>query len=88
MRYNTIYTTVIDAVVPCNVNLRAGATVNMKFIKLSAGNLNEGNHDEALSGRYLILHLAHKFTREANNSSTTHMTIIRDTLGLYTPEVG
>jgi len=55
---------------------------------LSSGNLAEGNTDEQLSGKYLILHLSHKFTREANNSSTTHMTILRDTYGLYTPEVG
>jgi len=88
MRYNTLYTQVIDVVVPCNLRLRAGSTAYFKFIKLSSGNLAEGNTDEQLSGKYLILHLSHKFTREANNSSTTHMTILRDTYGLYTPEVG
>ena len=87
MRYISLLTQVMNIVVPANLKLHAGGTVELDFIKLSGGNLNEGVDDERLSGKYLIINLAHKFTREANNASTTHMTVVRDTYGKYIPEV-
>ena len=87
MRYISLMTKIMNIVVPANLKLRAGHILDLHFVKLTGGNKNEGADDEKLSGKYIIINLAHKFTREANNASTTHMTVVRDTDGKYIPEV-
>ncbi len=87
MRYISLMTKIMNIVVPANLKLRAGQILDLDFVKLTGGNRNEGADDEKLSGKYIIINLAHKFTREANNAATTHMTVVRDTDGKYIPEV-
>lgn len=83
MRYNLLFSQVVDVVVPCNVNLKAGDTIECQFPILTGSNPNTGTTDQTLSGKYLILHLSHKFTRL---SSTTHMSLVRDTYGISSNE--
>jgi len=84
MRYNLLFTQVLNIVVPCNLNLQAGKNLDINFRKLTSENKSEGSFDETLSGKYLIVHLAHHFTPEGQYGSTTHMTLVRDTYGKYT----
>lgn len=85
MRYNLLYRNVLQIVVPCNFNLKAGDMINCGFPK-NTSNPELGILDEKVSGKYLILHLSHQIGTGANNTpaSTTHMTLVRDTYGLYT----
>ena len=88
MRYNLLYSKVIDIVIPCNLKLKAGDTINCSFPKITDNEPQQGILDETTSGKYLILHLAHNFTSDGRNGSTTHLSIVRDTYGLYTTEGG
>jgi len=85
IRFNLLYRNVLEIVVPCNLNLKAGDVINCGFPK-KTDNPELGVLDEKISGKYLILHLSHQFNTGANNTpaSTTHMTLVRDTYGLYT----
>jgi hypothetical protein len=83
MRYNLLFSQVVDIVVPCNVNLKAGDTIECQFPILTGNNPNMGTIDQTLSGKYLIMHLSHKFT---NMNSTTHMSLVRDTYGISSNE--
>jgi len=82
MRYNTLFSKIIDIVVPCNVELRVGQIIQCAFPK-KTDQPEQGVSDETVSGNYLILHLSHKFTSDGQTGSTTHMTIVRDTDGIY-----
>jgi len=82
MRYNILFSKIIDIVVPCNLALRAGQIIQCSFPK-KTDRPEEGVADETVSGDYLILHLSHKFTADGQVGSTTHMTIVRDTDGIY-----
>ncbi len=89
MRYNLLYTNVLEMVVPCNLNLKAGDMISCAFPK-KTDNPELGILDEKVSGNYLILHLSHHFNTGANNevASTTHMTLVRDSYGLYSIDGG
>jgi hypothetical protein len=82
MRYSALFSKIIDIVVPCNLQLRAGDVINCAFPK-KTDQPEEGVADETVSGDYLILHLSHQFTSNGQTGSTTHMTIIRDTDGIH-----
>lgn len=84
MRYNILFTQMLNVVVPSNLQLQAGKNVEINFPKVSQDDISSGVFDENLSGKYLIVHLAHHFTPEGQYGSTTHMTLARDTYGLYT----
>lgn len=84
MRYNVLFTQVLNVVVPCNFQLQAGKNVQINFSKVSQDDISSGEIDQSMSGKYLIVHLAHHFTPEGQYGSTTHMTLARDTYGLYT----
>ena len=81
-RYNSLLNKVIDIVVPCNLQLRAGMVLDCAWMK-KTDRPEQGISDEKLSGRYLILHLSHKFNGDGQTGSLTHMTIVRDTDGIY-----
>jgi hypothetical protein len=85
MRYNLIFSRMIDMVVPCNLELRAGMIINCEFPALT-DTPQEGVSDEKVSGKYLIVNLAHEFTSDGQTGSLTHLTIVRDTDGVYTVE--
>ena len=85
MRYNLIFSRMIDMVVPCNLELRAGMIIKCEFPALT-DTPQEGVSDEKVSGKYLIVNLAHEFTSDGQTGSLTHLTIVRDTDGVYTIE--
>lgn len=81
MRYNLLFTQIIQVQVPCNPNLRAGNTIQCDFEIVSQGKKTQGSGDPVNSGKYLILNLCHHFDPLR---SFTSMTLVRDTYGLYT----
>ena len=81
MRYNLLMTQVLNMMIPCNPNLKAGDVINCEFEKTTFGNKAEGSIEESKSGKYLIMHLCHSFDTKR---SFTSLTLVRDTYGLYT----
>lgn len=81
MRYNILISQVVNIIVPCNPNLRAGDIINCEFEKITASSKTSGSVDESQSGKYMILHLCHNFDSQR---SFTSLTLIRDTYGIYT----
>ena len=82
MRYGSLLSNTCDIVVPCNLNLRVGNIIDCSFPRLGSDPA-QGISDEKISGKYLILHLAHHFTSDGQTGSTTHITMVRDTHGMY-----
>jgi len=82
MRYNSLLSNSCEIVVPCNLNLRAGNIIDCSFPRLGSDPA-QGTSDEKISGKYLILHLAHHFNSDGQTGSTTHITMVRDTHGMY-----
>ena len=85
MRYNLLFSRMIQMVVPCNLELRAGMVITCDFPALT-DTPQEGVSDEAVSGKYLIVNLSHEFNSDGQVGSTTHLTVVRDTDGIYTLE--
>lgn len=80
MRYNLLFSQVIQIQVPCNVKLKAGDTILCDFETITSNNKVQGP-DPVQSGKYLIVNLCHHFDPLR---SFTSMTLVRDSYGLYT----
>ena len=80
MRYNILFSQVVNMQVPCNLNLRAGDTINCNFEIVTQDSKDQGSDDPVQSGKYLIIDLCHHFNP---TRSMTSMTLVRDSYGLY-----
>ena len=80
MRYNILFSQVVNMQVPCNLNLRAGDTINCNFEIVTQDSKEQGSDDPVQSGKYLIIDLCHYFNP---TKSMTSMTLVRDSYGLY-----
>ena len=74
MRYNTLFTQVMEMTVASNTNLKAGDIITCRFPK------SNSEDNEEISGLYMIKELCHHFDRIG---SWTSMKLVRDTYGLY-----
>jgi hypothetical protein len=81
MRYNLLFSQVLNIQVPCNPQLKAGDTINCDFEIISQDNIQEGSSDPVQSGKYLIVDLCHHYEP---TRSITSLTLARDSYGLYT----
>lgn len=81
IRYNLLFTQVVNMTVPCNPNLRAGDVIYCNFEMVTTDQKELGYMDPTQSGNYLIMHLCHHFDPKR---SFTSLTLVRDTYGLYT----
>ena len=81
MRYNSLFSQIIQVTVPCNLRLRAGNVINCDFEIITQESKSEGSIDETQSGKYLIANLSHHF--DALRSYTA-MTLVRDSYGRRT----
>ena len=77
MRYNVLFTQVIEMTIPSNTNLRAGDIIECQFPKITESSAKE--YDKEQSGLYMIKELCHHFDTE---NSYTSMKLIRDTFGV------
>lgn len=80
IRYNLLFTQVINITIPCNPQLKAGDVINCHFEMVTTDKKEMGYMDPTQSGNYLILHLSHNFDP---TRSFTSLTLVRDTYGLY-----
>ena len=80
MRYNILFSQVLNIQVPCNINLKAGDTINCNFEIVTQSSKEQGSDDPVQSGKYLIVDLCHHFD---STRSMTSMTLVRDSYGLY-----
>ena len=76
MRYNQIFTQVVEITIPLNTNLLAGVIIRCIFPQLAQS--KRGEPDPELSGLYMIKELAHYFD---GGGSYTKLKIVRDSFG-------
>ena len=81
MRYNSLFSQIIQIQVPFNPQLAAGDTINCTFEIVSQDKKNQGAADPTTSGKYLICNLCHYSNTDM---SATALTLVRDSYGLYT----
>ena len=75
MRYQLLFTQILNMVVPLNTNLSVGNIIFVRFLK---SNMESKEKDRRQSGNYMIKEICHHFDA---NQSLTSMTLIRDTFG-------
>ena len=76
MRYNTIFTQVLEATIPLNTSLTAGSVVNLLFAKITTDDVKVKDNEQ--SGLYMIKELVHYYEERG---SFTKLKLIRDTTG-------
>jgi len=76
MRYNILFTQVLNVMIPSNTNLRAGDLIECLFPRITQSEAKD--YDPEHSGLYMIKELCHHF--DVNNSYTS-LKLIRDTYG-------
>ena len=76
MRYNTVFTQILNMTVPLNSNLVAGDVIKCSFPKVSEK--DKSQVDDEQSGLYMIKELCHYYSTE---HSYTSMKLVRDTFG-------
>ena len=80
MRYSLLHTQMVDILIPCNLNLRAGEVIKLYLENITQGNKNDQIYNNLRSGYYMICHLCHSFS---TTNSYTSLTLLRDTRELY-----
>ena len=80
MRYSLLHTQMVDILIPCNLNLRAGEVIKLYLENITQGNKNDQMYNNLRSGYYMICHLCHSFS---TTNSYTSLTLLRDTRELY-----
>lgn len=75
MRYNELFRTKINIIIPADFSIRAGDTVHCTFVNL---NTEVSGGSETLSGKFIVANICHKIDSEQILSS---IDIIRDSLG-------
>ena len=81
MRYNILFSQLVDIQIPCNPNLKAGDTIICDFEIVTQSKKEQGSTDPVQSGKYLIVDLCHHYEP---TRSITSLTLARDSYGLYT----
>lgn len=78
MRYNILFTQILNITVPSNTNLRSGDIIECLFPKISRE--DNAEFDQEQSGLYMIKELCHHFDTDG---SYTSMMLVRDAFGRY-----
>ena len=76
MRYSTIFTQTLNATIPMNTSLVAGAVLKLNFAKITIEQAKVRDNDQ--SGLYMIKELVHYYD---SKGSFTKLKLIRDTTG-------
>jgi hypothetical protein len=75
MRYNELFRTKINIIIPADFSIRAGDVVNCTFVNL---NTQVSGGSETLSGKFIVANICHRVNSQQALSS---LDIIRDSLG-------
>ena len=71
MRYNQLFTQVVEITVPLNTNLTAGAVIRCIFPRIDRAQRKD--EDKNTSGLYMIKELAHYFDTQGSYLSLIHI---------------
>jgi hypothetical protein len=74
-RYNELFRTKINIIIPGDFSIRAGDVVNCTFVNL---NTEVSGGSQTLSGKFIVANVCHKINSEQTLSS---IDIIRDSFG-------
>lgn len=74
VRYSLLYSQVLNIIVPCNTELRAGQLIECEIPKPSSK--ENKNTESTASGKYIIASLCHKF--DENRKAFTSLSLIKD----------
>ena len=80
MRYSLLHSQMVEILIPCNLNLRAGEVIKLYLENITQGNKNDQIYNNLRSGYYMICHLCHSFSP---TNSYTSLMLLRDTRELY-----
>ena len=80
MRYSLLHSQMVEILIPCNLNLRAGEVIKLYLENITEGNKNDQIYNNLRSGYYMICHLCHSFSP---TNSYTSLMLLRDTRELY-----
>lgn len=80
VRYNLLFSQILNIVIPCNLDLRAGQVIECRLPESTAVSTNKTLESQQ-SGNYLIANLCHKFQ---GNQNYTLLSLIRDSYELKT----
>jgi len=78
VRYNLLFSQVLNVVIPCNLDLRAGQVITCNIPESTAAGNNK-KFESQQSGKYMIANLCHKFQ---GNQSYTMLSLVRDSYEL------
>lgn len=78
VRYNLLFSQILNIVIPCNLDLRAGQVIDCRLPESTAIPTNKKLESQQ-SGNYLIANLCHKFQ---GNQNYTLLSLIRDSYEL------
>jgi len=78
VRYNLLFSQILNIVIPCNLDLRAGQVIECRIPESTANSLNK-KFESQQTGNYMIANLCHKFQ---GNQSYTLLSLIRDSYEL------
>jgi hypothetical protein len=74
VRYNLLFSQVLNITIPCNLDLRAGQVIECK-IPESTADSNNKSYESQHSGNYMIANLCHSFK---GNQCYTFLSLVRD----------
>jgi len=80
VRYNLLFSQVLNITIPCNLDLRAGQVIECKIPESTASSTNK-TYDSQQSGNYMISSLCHSFT---GNQCYTFLSLVRDSYEIKT----
>ena len=80
MRYSLLHSQMVEILIPCNLNLRAGEVIKLYLENITQSNKNDQIYNNLRSGYYMIKDLCHSFSP---TNSYTSLTLLRDTRELY-----
>ena len=75
MRYNELFRTKINIIIPADFSIRAGDVVNCTFVNLDT---QVSGGSQTLSGKFIVANICHRVNSQQALSS---LDIIRDSLG-------
>ncbi|MFZ9353422.1 MAG: hypothetical protein ACO25L_01255 [Candidatus Nanopelagicales bacterium] len=78
VRYNLLFSQILNITIPCNLDLRAGQVIDCKIPESTAVSTNK-TFESQQSGKYMIANLCHKFK---GNQCYTLLSLIRDSYEL------
>jgi hypothetical protein len=81
VRYSLLYSQVLNIIIPCNTDLRAGQLIECE-IPRSSSLMKDRDMESTASGKYVIASLCHRF--DPNRKAFTSLSLIKDSYEFIT----